>query len=565
MHGEGQYFWPDGSFFKGLWVSDSRSGHGFERLSDGSQYEGSFVDNARNGLGTMLYIDGSKYEGNWQHEHWHGHGTFTSADGSAIEGTFIQGIIHGHGTERDANGQLLYEGDWVNGIREGQGLLKTPVGEYSGEFLAGKKHGKGTDSFVSGSTYTGQFIENQRHGHGVISHSNGSVYDGQWKLGERCGQGKYVESNGYAYSGEWEHDLKHGQGFETIDEDNSYQGPFCRGVRHGKGKTTTSKSSQSALPREESQTGNCIHEGMYVQNKKCGVGTETYPDGSCYYGVWSDDMKHGPGLLKIANDVTYHVIFNEDTIVDIFYSTEAEGDNSFSFSTAQGNLDGSLKNARHSQPEVTRVNNLQQAEKHSAGTAKNINTSKDHRAIAHSSAGINHVRFDPFEDIQGVNEVNGSLQPLGHINREASQVEPSDRLVPFSDFAAEENNDMYELNETDLRIPDPIGPLSAAKLAHVPSQVTVIVDYGIWGAPSPKDPIPTSRLKNVDAGLDGDIQSLANSRFSTGILPYTRKMHANRNHTSGAKQHRVPRSTSKESVASSSASKVANKIDIFNL
>jgi hypothetical protein len=569
MHGEGQYLWPDGSFYQGTWVADSRSGQGNERLSDGSQYQGSFMNNTRNGLGTMLYPDGSKYEGNWLHEHWNGHGTFTSADGSALEGAFTKGVIHGYGIERDAKSEFSYEGDWKSGIREGQGVLKTPVGEYIGNFVAGKKHGQGTDSFTSGSKYTGHFIENQRHGHGVMAHSNGHIYDGHWKFGERCGQGKYVEPNGCGYVGEWEHDLKHGQGIETSDKDSFYEGQFYKGARHGQGRTTIFKSTLSSTPNNESQTAHCIHEGTYVQNMKHGVGSESYPDGSCFHGVWSDGMKHGPGLLKIANDATYHVIFNEDTIVDIFYSMEPQGQMAFSSSSAQENPQYQ-KNLPHHVTEVANRSILQQDDSLSVTGKIQADALGSHQSTARLSYSVDHVRYDPFEKENSVNQVKSSAPLSSRIVNESAPVAPKGRMFPFSDFAAEDNSDIYDLNETDLLISEALTPLATVESRLVPPQVTVIVDYGIWGGASINGPphdssLRTSRSKSASSDGNFASQSLANVSLPSGLHQQSRRSHVSRHHASNGKQHRVPGSTSKESVASSSGSKIVNKIDIFNL
>jgi len=576
MHGEGQYFWADGSFYKGRWVSDSRSGQGIERLSDGSQYEGDFAGNARNGLGSMLYLDGSKYEGTWQNENWNGHGKFISADGSSLEGTFVDGIIHGHGIERDANDDFFYEGDWKNGVKEGRGQLKTKIGDYNGEFVAGKKHGSGSDSFASGSKYIGQFIENQRHGHGTMSHSNGCIYDGGWKFGECCGQGKYVESNGYGYSGEWENDLKHGHGIETIDRDTSYEGQFYKGTRHGKGRTTTFKAAPSTMQSAESQTGHCIHEGMYAKNMKCGVGSEIYPDGSCFHGVWSNGMRHGPGLLKIASDATYHVIFNDDTIVDIFYSMELEGPNGFSSSVAESIPDG-----QNSIAQVLPMTDEQTislpGESHVVTERMNTSSSKGVRGRSVVSTNINQVRFDPFEGTATSNSVNkSSSKPVSspvHSQSDSVHVKPPIDFfpsVPFSDFAAEDRSDVYDLDELDLYLPHVSSSLSGlqAELPQ-PPQVTVVVDYGIWGSPSMNDslhsvPFRAPHIRSVEPDRVISSQFHSKSDPAMDIQQQPRRSHASRHQAGSAKQHRVPGATSKESVASS-RSKITNKIDIFNL
>jgi hypothetical protein len=202
---------------------------------------------------------------------------------------------------------------------------------------------------------------------------------------------------------------------------------------------------------------------------------------------------------------------------------------------------------------------------------------------------MNQVRFDPFEDENSINEVKSSALPSSRIVNESAQVAlrsstlPSGQIVnesaqvavrgglfPFSDFAAEDYSDRYDLHETDLRISEALSPLPAAELRLMPPQVTVIVDYGIWGgasANSPPDdsPLRSSRLKSASTDDNFAIKSLSNASLPSGLHPQSRRSHASRHHASNAKQHRVPGSTSKESVASSSGSRIVNSIDIFNL
>lgn len=45
--------------------------------------------------------------------------------------------------------------------------------EYTGEYLDGKKHGKGTMIYPDGSKYIGQWKEGYRHGHGLYTYANG--------------------------------------------------------------------------------------------------------------------------------------------------------------------------------------------------------------------------------------------------------------------------------------------------------------------------------------------------------------------------------------------------------
>ena len=64
-----------------------------------------------------------------------------------------------------------YEGE-VNKKDEphGKGVLSNPseFTKYIGEFVNGKKHGKGIYHYSTGGKYKGEWIHDKKHGYGVI-------------------------------------------------------------------------------------------------------------------------------------------------------------------------------------------------------------------------------------------------------------------------------------------------------------------------------------------------------------------------------------------------------------
>ncbi|NDF87165.1 MAG: membrane-binding protein, partial [Gammaproteobacteria bacterium] len=50
-----------------------------------------------------------------------------------------------------------------------------------GEFKEGKRHGKGTISFVSGDKYVGGFEDSKKEGEGTYTWANGDKYVGDHK------------------------------------------------------------------------------------------------------------------------------------------------------------------------------------------------------------------------------------------------------------------------------------------------------------------------------------------------------------------------------------------------
>ncbi|KAJ5344025.1 zinc finger protein [Penicillium brevicompactum] len=84
--------------------------------------------------------------------------------------------------------------------------------------------------------YSGDFVKGHQHGKGTHISGNGMVYEGDFIFGRRHGQGKLVYPTGDSYDGDWVEDVCHGQGtYVEKTTGNKYVGGFKDGKRHGKG------------------------------------------------------------------------------------------------------------------------------------------------------------------------------------------------------------------------------------------------------------------------------------------------------------------------------------------
>ena len=111
----------------------------------------------------------------------------------------------------DAELQASYRGGCVEGLAEGRGEARGTA-LYTGDFKAGRKHGKGVKTWpATGDRYEGDFVEDRKHGTGVYvwgrgSPSAGERYTGGYVADRRHGQGVYDWPNGDRYTGPWEED-----------------------------------------------------------------------------------------------------------------------------------------------------------------------------------------------------------------------------------------------------------------------------------------------------------------------------------------------------------------------
>ena len=130
MNGYGNFYWSDGSSYKGLWKDERRHGNGTQIYPQNSslvKYIGEWREDLRNGFGKVFWINGNTYEGQFQNGIINGKGTFIWADGSRYDGLFENEKLHSFGAyafpKNDTLQRLLYVGGWKENQRQGNGKL----------------------------------------------------------------------------------------------------------------------------------------------------------------------------------------------------------------------------------------------------------------------------------------------------------------------------------------------------------------------------------------------------------------------------------------------------------
>lgn len=116
---------------------------------------------------------------------------------------------HGEGIEIREN--FIYEGEFVNGVRQGHGSV-----------------------IVSGDTYEGNFENGVAHGFGRMVLNDGRIFLGEFNRGEPV-RGKIRWPNGDRYEGPISNFERHGRGKMYFHEGSSFSGTFVAGVAQGRG------------------------------------------------------------------------------------------------------------------------------------------------------------------------------------------------------------------------------------------------------------------------------------------------------------------------------------------
>ena len=193
----------------------------------------------------------------------------------------------GKGKEfNDINNILIYEGEFLNGERNGKGKIFDEEGKlkYVGEFRHGKTHGVGKEYNSHGELkYIGYYLYGKKNGKGK------EYYD--YKLNEIKFEGEYLNDKrwtgiGYDHNKNIIFELKDGKGYVKEYKEDYYnlsylifEGEYLNGKRHGKGK--------------EYGLNTLIFEGEYLNGKRW--------TGKVYDGISQElmyELKEGKGFMK---------------------------------------------------------------------------------------------------------------------------------------------------------------------------------------------------------------------------------------------------------------------------
>tara|TARA_B110001452_G_scaffold21746_1_gene17437 strand:+ start:289 stop:3819 length:3531 start_codon:yes stop_codon:yes gene_type:complete len=179
------------------------------------------------------------YEGEWQDGLRNGQGTLRSVKQDVYEGNFVNDVQNGHGKWTFAG--YSHEGEYVGGQRHGPGKLTYNVGGvYETTWERGVARGEGRYVATTGGVYTGQFVREQFHGEGKYvfaqDEEGGGVLEGSWHRGLAAGRGRRFFPDGSFYVGQWVDGKLHGAGVKFLPSGLTYEGEFRNGMRHGRGR-----------------------------------------------------------------------------------------------------------------------------------------------------------------------------------------------------------------------------------------------------------------------------------------------------------------------------------------
>jgi len=223
-------------------IKKSKPENGFQteliKFNNGDTFQGYYNENhKRDGYGIYMKKNGFIYKGLWKDDKIGDYGLFIDPEGNYFKGSLINGEANGEG-EILINHKIKYIGDFNNNIPNKKGKLFNLIDKsiYEGDLVEGKKEGKGIIKFNDGTIYEGDFINDKYEGNGKLTFKNGCVYEGNFNNNSFNGKGKYIYTDGKVYDGDFQMGLKHGYGKLIWNEDKYFEGYWVNNKQHGEGK-----------------------------------------------------------------------------------------------------------------------------------------------------------------------------------------------------------------------------------------------------------------------------------------------------------------------------------------
>jgi len=198
----------------------------------------------------------------------------------------------GKGILVDASKNIIYSGEFLNGLKHGQGIYVRHfegnlVCEYDCGWRKGVKHGKGVKVYSNGDFERGEWFDGKRIGLFIVK-TDELYLEEEWNTVHRPTRGKIYYQNGDLYDGDWinEYSVQRNELGELVVLDAKTEvGKYPHDwflfrqynrQRHGKGTLTKVNGEK--------------YVGDWYKGKMHGKGTWFYPNGNFYHTEWLDGI-----------------------------------------------------------------------------------------------------------------------------------------------------------------------------------------------------------------------------------------------------------------------------------
>lgn len=261
----------DKFFYEGSMVDNYPTGIGNLTFEDNSFYTGNWVDGKRAGIGDIYYVNGDSYSGEWEDNQFSGYGKYIyETQKASYEGEWLDGLQNGQGYYRSP--EFAYRGEWEKGWMDGEGTLVFNNGDkYEGTVHENLIDGIGTYTFKDGNYYEGEFVEGKMSGLGIFHFKNGTTFEGEFLNGKIYGDGtlNLVENEKVvSITGFWTPDGKFPTSASILfPSGDLYEGPIENGFPTEAGTWTSAEERIKSIDKVENSTLHKANE-FYKRNRE---------------------------------------------------------------------------------------------------------------------------------------------------------------------------------------------------------------------------------------------------------------------------------------------------------
>ncbi|UKJ87785.1 MORN motif repeat containing protein [Theileria orientalis] len=307
--GKGSYVSKDGSRYDGTWKRDKRHGKGTLVTSD-IKYTGEWINDRRHGFG-RLETQGYSYVGDFRLNKYHGNGTMVFKSGVKLKGEFRNGKFEGKGIMNLPDGSIRM-GTFKNGVITGVCSVIDKEGRvYVGKLYGDLFHGKGVLKYNKQTSFEGFWIKGKREKQGMIINkvANSTIkIEGVWENDNMLMNEVLITfPNGYKYNGSVRY-------FPTLDIDLN-QFKEDRDFRNMDPKPSDldvvtflqefKRLNNRLLPHGNGickDTNGGVYNGGFHFGSRHGTTSEVFPNGLIYSGDYYLGKFHGNGKLHLQSN-----------------------------------------------------------------------------------------------------------------------------------------------------------------------------------------------------------------------------------------------------------------------
>lgn len=209
------------------------------------------------------------------------------------KGRLKNGLLQGKAQQFDRGGLILYDGSFVDGKYDGEGVLyKDGQKVYAGTFADGLYDGEGRIYNNDAIVYEGSFANGLYDGTGSLYENSQLVYEGKFSQGQRSGTGKAYRNGKVVYEGDFAQDTYNGEGAEYRMGNLRYKGGFKDGLFDGSGT-------------EYYSDGSVRYRGEFAEGKYFGSGLLSLKDGTTIRGDFEDGQTVGDAVCTRDKTIYY--------------------------------------------------------------------------------------------------------------------------------------------------------------------------------------------------------------------------------------------------------------------